>query len=135
MIRLRILHVTDQQLAQILPVENIDSHGSKIALRVLRLLFKLYDIACLIRIHDPEAARFLDRHRTDRDRRVRSLINVRLQHLVIVHLIDVVAGQDQKIFRIILVNKINILGNRISSAAVDIQSRIRFLPGRQDKHT
>ena len=56
-----------------------------------------------------------------------------LKHLVVIHLIDVIPGQDQKILRVILIDEINVLGNRIRGSAVHIQSGIRFFPRCQNK--
>ena len=45
-----------------------------------------------------------------------------IEHLIVVHLVNVVAGENKKIFRIILVDEVDVLGDRISSSAVDIET-------------
>ena len=56
MVGIRILDVCEQQLAQSLPAEDVDTHRSEIALRLSRLLLKLIDASVLMRVHDTETA-------------------------------------------------------------------------------
>ena len=49
------------------------------------------------------------------------------EHLGIIHLIDVVAGKDKQVFRRVGVDKVDVLGDRISSSAVNIQISIGLL--------
>ncbi len=53
-----------------------------------------------------------------------------LEHLVVVHLIDVVAGQDQDIIRVIFINKIDVLIDGVCSAFVPFRT-LRTLVGGQ----
>src|SRR5699024_12009718 len=57
------------------------------------------------------------------------------QHLGIIHLVDMVAGKDQKVIGTVIVNKVNVLGNSICGSAVNIQIGICFFTGRQNKNT
>ena len=45
-----------------------------------------------------------------------------VEHLVIVHLIDMVAGQDQDIFRIIFIDKADVLIDRVCSTLVPLRA-------------
>ena len=90
---LLVLHVCHQHLPQQLPIEDIDTHGSEIALGMLRLLLKFHDLACLrIGIHDTEAAGFPHGNLDNRNRSIRVVLSVAFQHLRVIHLIDVVTG-------------------------------------------
>lgn len=54
--------VLGQIFAQLLPGKDIDTHGSKIGFRLLRLLLELGDDVVLVRRHDAEAGRLLPGH-------------------------------------------------------------------------
>ena len=99
MVGIRILHICEEHLAQLFPVEDVDTHGSEVALRVFRFLFEFNDAPGLICIHDAEAARLFHRHFDDSDRCVRLALLVVCEHFCIIHFIDMVAGKDQEIFR------------------------------------
>ena len=53
------------------------------------------------------------------------------KHLVIVHFINMVAGENKKVLWSVLIYKINILGNRVGCSAVYVKSGICFLTGRK----
>ena len=57
-----------------------------------------------------------------------------LQHLGVIHLVNMISGKNQQKFRIVLVNEIDILRYGIRSSPVDVESRLRFLTGRQHKN-
>ena len=59
------------------------------------------------------------------------MLNVIIQHLCIIHFVDVVTGKDQKIFRILGIDEIDILRNGICSSSVYIQIYICFLTWRK----
>ena len=106
---IRILHIGNQHLAKRFPVEDIDTHRRKIALRVFRLLFEINDTACFVCIHDTKTACFLHRYADDCDGRVGIVCFMLGKHLGIIHFIDMVSGKYKQIFRRICINKINIL--------------------------
>ena len=54
------------------------------------------------------------------------------KHLGVIHLVDMIAGKDQKVLRRKAVNKVDILRYRIGCAAVYIQIGIGFFSGRQN---
>ena len=106
---IRVLHIGKKRFAKQFPVEDIDTHGSKIALRVFRLLFKFYDASCFIGVHDTESARFFHRNFNDCDCRVGFTLFVECEHPCIVHFVNMVAGENKKIFRRIRVDKVYVL--------------------------
>ena len=93
MIRIGILHIRNQELAKLLPVEDIDTHGSQIALGLFRFFLKFVDHAVFIGIHDTEAAGFPHGHFDHGDGSIRLVFFMVVQHLGIIHLIDVVSGK------------------------------------------
>ena len=65
-----------------------------------------------------EAFRLFDRHRDGADGQVGALLDVELQHLGVVHLINVVAGEDQHELRLVFVQKMKVLEDGIGGAGV-----------------
>ena len=82
------------------------------------LFLKLGNAVVLVGVHDAEAAGFLPRNLTDGDGAVRFVLDVELQHLVIVHLVNVVAAEDQHVVRVELFDELNILINGVGSAGI-----------------
>ena len=60
-----------------------------------RLLLERHDAARSIEAEDAHRGRFLDRHRLGRDGDVGVAIDVRIDHLVVVHAVQVIAGENQ----------------------------------------
>ena len=56
--------------------------------------------SCCVDVHDAEAARLRARHLDAADRHVRALLDVLLQHRLVVHLVDVVAGEHDDVLRV-----------------------------------
>ena len=84
------------------------------------LLFEFIDAAVLIGIHDTEAARLLDRHIDNGDGGGSVHLLVVVEHGAIVHLIDVVAGEDEHIVGIIAVDEVEVLVDGIGRALVPV---------------
>ena len=74
--------------------EHVDAQAREIALRLARLLLPLDHLVVLVEPQDAEAVRFTDRDALHRDGHVRALAAVLLHERLVVHLVDVVAGQD-----------------------------------------
>src|SRR5699024_4108499 len=128
-------HICNQKFPKSLPIKYVDTHRSKIALRVFGFLLKLDDLAGLIGVHDTEPACLPDGYLDDGDGCFGILSLMLGQHLGIIHLVDMVAGKDQKVIGTVIVNKVNVLGNSICGSAVNIQIGICFFTGRQNKNT
>ena len=111
--------------------EDVDAHGGERGLRLLRLLLELVDRAVRLAVHDAEAGSLGERNIEHRDGRVRAGLLVLAEHLVVVHLVDVVAGQDENIFRIIIRDKRDILINCVRRTLVPLRS-LAALIRRQD---
>ena len=84
-----------QTLGQNAGVKDIDAHRCQIAGGLLRFFMELNDLILGVRLHDAKPVRFLDRHRHDGDGQVSALTLMEVQHRAVVHLIDVVAGENQ----------------------------------------
>jgi len=132
MVGIRILDISQKHLAEKFPCEDIDTHGCKIALRMFRFLFKFYDTSAFICIHDTETACFFHWNFDNCDGCICVSLLMSCEHFVIVHLVNMVAGKDEDIFRIKFIDKVDILGNCICSSAVYVQILICFLTWRKN---
>ena len=98
-----------QTLGQSAGVKDIDAHRGQIAGRLLRLLMELNDLILGVCLHDAKPVRFLNRHRHDGDGQVSALALMEVQHRAVVHLIDVVAGENQRGVGIVFGEEVQIL--------------------------
>ena len=71
-------------------------------------------------VHDAKAGSLIERHVDDRDGRVRAGLLVLLEHFVVIHLVDMVAGQDQHILRVVLIHEADVLVNGIRRALIPL---------------
>ena len=79
-----------QRSLQRLPIKDIDSHTGQIAPGMFGLFLKLCDLPVLVSYHNAESAGLLQRHRHHRDGDFSPAGLVKIQHDLIVHLIDVI---------------------------------------------
>ena len=100
------------------PAENIDSHGCQITLGNKRLLLKFQDPAPFLRYHDSKTAGLLHRHRHGGYCDIRLICLVEIQHKLIIHLINMVSGEDQYKFWMIVLYIFQILINGIGSSRI-----------------
>ena len=115
------LRVSHQVLAQCLVRENVNTHAGQAALRLGRFFLELINPVVFIRVHDAEPAGFLQCDFQDRDGYIGVVFLVIIQHLAVIHLVDMVSGQDQNIFRVQIIEEVNVLGNGICCSLVDIK--------------
>ena len=111
-----LLHV----VPQLLPVEDVDAHGREVALGLLGLLLEGLDDAVGVGVHDAEAMGLRPGHLQHRDGGRRLLFAVEVQHLGVVHLIDMVTGEDEHIVRVVLVHELPVLPDGVGGAAVPV---------------
>lgn len=83
--------------------------------------------------HDTEARSLLPRNLQNGDGRVSLVLLVEVHHLGVVHLVDVVAGQDNDIFRVVAVDEAYVLVDRVCCAGVPRLACRGFI-GRQYMH-
>ena len=116
----RLFRHGNERFLQRLPAEYVDSHGSQVTARICRLLLKLGDTVILIGDHDTEAACLFDRHRHTCDGDICVVCFVIFQHNLIIHLIDVVAGKDQNVVRIVAFHVLQVLINGVRSTGIPV---------------
>ena len=101
--------VLNEGLTQLLPGENIDAHGGQVALGLLGLLLELNNVVLAVHGHDAEAGSLIPGHLQHGDGAGGLGLLVGLQHPVVVHLVNVVAGEDHHVLRVIHVHKADVL--------------------------
>ena len=110
--------VSDEVLPQLGPGEDVDPHGGQVALGVLGLLLELIDVVVLVHIHNSEAGSLLHGDLQHRDGAGGVGLLVAAEQLGVVHLVDVVAGQDEYIFRVIGLQEVDVLVDGVGRAFV-----------------
>ena len=71
-------------------------------------------------VEDPEPMRLLDRHGPDRAGDVCALLAMHVDEGAIVHLVDVVAGQDQHELRVPVGDEVQVLEDGVGRAAIPV---------------
>jgi len=84
----------------------------------------------LVHTHHAEGTGFLDRHVHAGDRQVGLGLRVLRQHAAVVHLVDVVAGEDQHILRMVATQQVDVLKHRVGGALVPVLAHL-LLRGQQ----
>ncbi|CQC31962.1 Uncharacterised protein [Salmonella enterica subsp. enterica serovar Typhimurium str. DT104] len=122
-----IFIVCRQQFIQVIGVKNVNAHtGQRFAGvtrhcgGIRRFFDKINNLVAFIDRHHAERRRFFDRHRHTGHRATRALFNVIDQHTRVVLLVDMIACQDDDIFRFIATNNIQVLGHRVCRAAIPV---------------
>ena len=76
------------------------------------------DAVLLVDMHDAEAGRLLERSLEAADRDVGARFDVLQQHLLVVHLVDVVAGEQHDELRRIALDDVDVLIDRVGRAEI-----------------
>ena len=85
-------------------------------------------------MHDAEGARLGDRHLDAGDGDVGAVVDVLHQHALVVHLVDVVAGEDDEVLRPVAVDDVDVLETpRRRCPRTTGSSATRWLAGRMSK--
>ena len=83
--------------------------------------FKLFDLfAILFEIEYAESRRFFDGYVAHCDRAVGIVALVVFEHIVIIHLVDVVTAQNDDVIGVVIVDKLDVLINRVCGAFVPL---------------
>ncbi|MND93382.1 hypothetical protein D3C80_855680 [compost metagenome] len=108
-------------------IEDVDAHRRQGALGIagnarwdLRLFDELYHAVLVVDGHHAELAGIGNRHVDAGHRHVGALAGMGGQHAPIVHLVDVVAGDDQHVLGVAAVDEVQVLVNRIGGALVPL---------------
>ena len=88
--------------------------------RVGRLLDEPDDAARLVHVHHPEAGGLRPGHLDAADRHVGARVDVLCQHDAVVHLVDVVAGQDDDETHPVALDDVDVLGDGIRGAQIPL---------------
>src|SRR5262249_37767316 len=120
---IRVARVPPQLIEKKLRVEHIDSHTGQRFVRfpwhcrrICRLLEKRpYDVV-LVHVDNAESARFRSWHFQAANSDVRSLAYMLLQHDLVIHLVDVIAGKQHDVSGRVTLNDIDILIHRVRRA-------------------
>ena len=88
----------------------------------LRLLQEPGHFAVARHFNDAESRHLLRLDRQRRQRHIRARIQMLPQHLAVVHLVDVVAGKDQHMLRLLRPDRIDVLVHRVGRAHVPVRA-------------
>ena len=127
----RVFFIGDEIGTQFLPGEDVNAHGGLVAARVGRLLLELGDGAVLVHKHEAETGGLFPLDFAHGDGAGRFLLFVEGQHVGVVHLVDVVAGQHDDVFGVVLVDKVDVLVDGVCGALVPV-GPLDLLIGGQD---
>ena len=133
--RIRVCLVLDKVLAELFPVEYINAHRGKIALGLLGLFLELLDIAVRAEVHDAEAGHLLHGDLQNGDGARRVLFHVLAQHFGIVHLINVVARENEHVVGVIHLDEAHVLINGVGRAGKPRARLACCLVRRQDENS
>ena len=110
---------------QELGLEHVDAHAGQREVRLAGdagrvggLLQEGGDAVGRVHVHDAEGRRLHARHLDAADGDVRLLLAVLPQHHLVVHLVDVVAGQDDDVARRVVLDDVDVLEHRVGGAGV-----------------
>ncbi len=119
-------------------VEDVDAHAGerhgglvRHARWLGRLLEEGDNPVLGVDMHDAKAGRLHPRHLDAADGHVRAGVDVLLQHQLVVHLVNVVAGQNDHVLGIVALNDVDVLGHRVGGAEIPLALR-HPLRGRQN---
>src|SRR5208337_4551901 len=127
--RVGITGVRDQGLDQKVAVEAINAHRDVGLLRVLRrglgvsgFLLPSYDTVVLIDFHHPELGGHSAIEFDGANGDVRPGLDVLLEHQLVIHLVDVVAGKDQNILAGLAPERVEVLVGGVGGSLVPMFS-------------
>ncbi len=106
-------------------VEHVDAHAGERGIglaghgrRIGGLLHESSDNVLIVDMHDAEGRRVLARHFDAADRDVGALRHMLLQHELVVHLVDVIAGQHDDVFGVVALDDVDVLINGVGGAEI-----------------
>ena len=121
----RVGGVLAQEVEQEFGVEHVDAHRGErhVGLaghrrRILGLFEEVDDPVGLVDVHHAEARRLLARDFEAADGDVRAALDVLGEHLLVVHLVDVVARQNDDVARRVVLDDVDVLIDRIRRTEV-----------------
>ena len=115
------------------PRENVNAHRREVALGMRGLFLEFRDRVVFVHAHDAKARRILPGHLHNGDGTVRARFFVVGEHLGVIHLVDVVAREDEHILGVVHVDKADVLEDGVGRALIPRRTA-RALIRRQDVH-
>ena len=100
--------------------EDVDAHAREVALGGLRLLLPFDHPVAVIHREDPHPGRLREGHAPDGDGHVRALPAMGGHERRVVHLVDVVAGEDEDVVRVVVLDDVEVLEDGVGGAAVPL---------------
>jgi hypothetical protein len=120
--------VAAQLLHQEARLEHVDTHRCerivrlvRDARRVLGLLDEIDDAVAAINMHHAEAGGFHARHLEAADGDIGAGVHMLAQHDFVVHLVDVIAGQQHDVARAVVLDDVHVLVNGVSGSLVPLR--------------
>ena len=101
-------------------LKEVDAHRDQVRAGLLRLLFKGNDAVVVVEDYGAEAMCLVHWHGADRNRDVRAGGAVDVDQLIVGHLVDVVARQDQHKLGARLLNVVEVLVDGVGGALVPV---------------
>ena len=123
-LRAEVAAVLGQPVQQRALGEHVDAQAREVALGLAGLLLPLGDRVVLVEGEDAEAVRLADGHALDRDGHVRALAPVLLHERPVVHLVDVIAGQDEHDVARRLLDRLDVLEHGVGGAPVPLRGAV-----------
>ena len=117
--------ILDQLFDQEVLVEDVNTHGTQRRIRIFgcrwrlcRFFHKTFDSAGLVHVHHAKGTGLLQWHLDTADGDIRGLFHVISEHGTVVHLVDVVTGENQHILRVMGADDIDVLENGVGGAGI-----------------
>ena len=115
-----VLRIGEELVDQHLAVEDVDAHRDQVGLRVVGLLIPLGDAVVVVGREDAVAVRLFHRHLVQRHGDIGLVREVLQDQLFVVHLVDVVAGEDEHELGLRLFEEVDVLEDGVGGAAVPV---------------
>ena len=119
-VRAEVDPVLGQPAPERLLGEDVDAHRGEVALGLLGLLLPLGDPVVLVEGEDAHPGRLGERHAADGDGHVGAVAAVGRHERLVVHLVDVVAGQDEDGVGRVVLEHVEVAQDRVGRAAVPL---------------
>ena len=121
-VRPEVDEVLGQPAPQRLLREDVDAHRGEVALGLLGLLLPLDDAVGVVHREDAHARGLGERDAADGDRHVGPVAAVRGHERLVVHLVDVVAGEDDdRVRRRVVLEDVHVAQDRVRGAAIPLR--------------
>ena len=124
---MRIGGVAAQLLVKKFRLENINPHADERAVgmarhrrRIPRFFHERENAVVLVDMHDAEAGRLAARYFKTADRHIGALVHMLLQHRLVIHFINMVAGEQHDIFRVIALDDVEVLIDGVGRAEIPV---------------